>query len=116
VLNAGDDDDLLFGGKGNDALFGNEGNDFLVGDLGNDFLVGGGGADRFALQVNGGVDTVSDFSIGSDLIALSGGLQFSQLNIVQVGSNTAIRFNNQDVMILANVNANSINAASFISI
>jgi Ca2+-binding RTX toxin-like protein len=116
VLNGGDDDDILFGGKGNDILFGNDGNDFLAGDLGNDFLVGGGGSDRFVLQVNAGVDTVSDFMIGSDLIALSGGLQFSQLNIVQVGGNTVIRFNNQDVMILANVNANSINPASFISI
>jgi len=114
VLNGGDDDDLLFGGKGNDALFGNEGNDFLVGDLGNDFLVGGGGADRFALQVNGGVDTVSDFSIGQDFIVLTEGLQFNQLSLNQVGANTVIRVASQDVMILTGVVATNLTSASFL--
>lgn len=114
VISGGEGDDLIFGGKGNDTLFGNEGDDVLSGDLGNDFLFGGPGRDRFAVQANSGVDFVGDFKIGEDLLVLTGGLQFNQLSISQVGGNTVIRFNNQDVMILAGVTAANLSSASFV--
>lgn len=116
VINAGEGDDLLFGGKGGDTLFGNEGRDFLSGDLGNDFLTGGSGNDRFALQANGGIDFVADFSLGQDLLVLEGGLQFNQLAFNQVGGDTVIRLttNNQDIMVLQGITATSVTSANFV--
>ncbi|MCS6960741.1 MAG: Calx-beta domain-containing protein [Pseudanabaenaceae cyanobacterium SKYGB_i_bin29] len=114
VIYGGEGDDLIFGGKGNDTLFGNEGNDVLTGDLGNDFLFGGPGNDRFVLQANAGTDFVGDFVVGTDLLVLSGGIQFNQLAITQVGGNTVIRLDGKDLMILAGVTATAVTAASFV--
>lgn len=78
--------DFLKGDQGNDALFGSVGNDSLVGGVGNDtlnggaqtdILTGGRGADRFTFGVPSpfsedmGVDQITDFGVGSDLIVLS---------------------------------------------
>lgn len=68
----------LKGLAGNDTLVGGAGNDILVGGSGDDLLEGGAGADRFlfgsgsAFNTNAfGVDTISDFTKGTDVIALS---------------------------------------------
>uniref|UniRef100_A0A8J7A1I0 Calcium-binding protein n=1 Tax=Desmonostoc muscorum LEGE 12446 TaxID=1828758 RepID=A0A8J7A1I0_DESMC len=64
--------DNLIGGAGNDNLIGNSGNDILLGGLGNDILTGGSGADRFTFNSrNEGIDTITDFSVVDDAIALS---------------------------------------------
>ncbi|MBD2516057.1 hypothetical protein H6G93_13755 [Nostoc sp. FACHB-973] len=64
--------DNLIGGAGNDNLIGNGGNDILLGGLGNDILTGGSGADRFTFNSrNEGIDTIADFSVVDDAIALS---------------------------------------------
>jgi len=78
--------DALKGDRGNDALFGGIGNDTLMGGIGNDtlnggsqtdILTGGRGADRFTFGVSStfsedlGVDQITDFGVGSDLIVLS---------------------------------------------
>ena len=65
--------DLLAGGSGSDVLIGGKGKDFLDGDDGFDRLIGGAGADRFVFEsklVNN-VDTIVDFHVGVDKIALS---------------------------------------------
>jgi Ca2+-binding RTX toxin-like protein len=79
-------DDLLDGGDGHDELRGNSGNDTLVGGAGNDRLVGGagtdvmtGGAGNDIFQIGGwetglqgDADVITDFTVGEDLIDLSG--------------------------------------------
>ncbi len=75
---------LLYGLGGNDRLFGNaskntlnggSGSDTLYGKGGNDYLLGGSGIDQFvfstALNATKNVDRISDFSHGTDEIALS---------------------------------------------
>jgi len=120
----GQGDDTLYGGQGNDLLQGNEGNDFLSGDLGFDTLVGGAGADRFRIRTDagGGYDYVADFQVGTDLLVLVNGLQFSDLNIAQGsegdlpgGTVISLRSTGEILEILGNIQVGSINSSSFVS-
>ncbi|HEY9902883.1 MAG TPA: calcium-binding protein [Candidatus Sericytochromatia bacterium] len=62
----------LIGQAGNDLINGLDGDDTLVGGLGNDALAGGYGADRFMrMYSTTGVDTISDFQVGEDLLCFS---------------------------------------------
>ncbi|MFN6482142.1 MULTISPECIES: Calx-beta domain-containing protein [unclassified Nostoc] len=69
--------DNLQGGNGNDTLTGGTGDDVLWGGLGNDFLTGNAGKDKYQFQANGvfstslGVDNITQFEVGQDLIVLS---------------------------------------------
>jgi len=71
-------DDVLQGGLVDDTLQGGEGDDILSGFLGNDLLEGGAGLDQFVFgsgasfgQANPGMDTIQDFDVQADRIALS---------------------------------------------
>ncbi len=69
--------DFLFGGSGNDSLNGGIGRDRLNGGPGNDVLTGGASIDRFIFNANRpfsqedlGIDEITDFAPGQDLILL----------------------------------------------
>lgn len=77
--------DVVHGGDGIAWLFGGaDGDDLLLGDEGTDVLIGGAGADVFDYYVglrtiasadlvetvNNGTDTIKDFTLGLDKIAL----------------------------------------------
>ena len=68
---------VLTGNDGNDTLKGGAGMDRLSGGLGNDTLNGGAEADTFifdkAPNVTTNLDTVQDFTSGSDVLAFSKG-------------------------------------------
>ena len=78
-LGAGDDSftgsgsiqDVVDGGAGDDTLDGGGGDDILQGGTGADFLTGGAGDDLFEFGSSSGLDTISDFLIGSDQIDLT---------------------------------------------
>lgn len=75
VVFGGGGADTLFGGvNANDWLFGEGGNDFLSGGVFNDLLSGGAGADTYAFAswVGNGIDSILDFTTGSDKFQLSG--------------------------------------------
>lgn len=82
ILNGGSGNDLLYGGRGDDILIGGEGDDTLSGDGGNDILTGGTGRDIFVLAPRGGIDKITDFTKGQDLIGLSGGLTYAQIRVI----------------------------------
>ncbi|BAY79401.1 Na-Ca exchanger/integrin-beta4 (plasmid) [Nostoc linckia NIES-25] len=109
-------DDLIFGFAGNDVIVGGLGNDRLYGGVGSDNLTGGAGNDIFVLAKGEGTDTIKDFNISEDLIALSGGLTYSGLSITQSGSNTLIKdiSNNQNLASLTGITASNLNASNFI--
>lgn len=72
-LQGGAGNDTLQGNEGNDRLFGGDGNDRIGGGVGTDTLTGDGGADSFvfsAVTVTSGVDLITDFGKGRDLIIL----------------------------------------------
>lgn len=91
--------DHLFGGDGQDVLLGGTGGDRLNGGAGNDSLIGGGGKDRFIFNTNKvftpadfGVDNITDFTPGQDLILLDQ-RSFNALNSVGgVGFSVASEF------------------------
>lgn len=69
--------ELIRGLEGNDTLIGGGGNDTLDGGTGRDLLSGGAGADMFHFtdashSTRAAPDGITDFTIGSDLINLTG--------------------------------------------
>jgi Ca2+-binding RTX toxin-like protein len=71
ILIGGRGNDQLDSGTGNDTLIGGVGNDMLSGRIGADYLKGGAGADQFIFDAaRGGVDTVQDFSVGTDKLVI----------------------------------------------
>ncbi|MCL1474937.1 Calx-beta domain-containing protein [Argonema antarcticum] len=123
-------DDLLRGGKGNDSLFGDRGRDTIFGDLGADTLTGDSGGemntDVFVVgRGTGGptrpdADIVTDFQLCIDLISLTGGVSYADLNITQGtgadAANTIItdKVTGEFLAVLQNTNSDSIDGAAFI--
>jgi Ca2+-binding RTX toxin-like protein len=100
TLNGGRGNDFLRGEAGNDILDGGSGRDILIGGAGADSLTGGTGRDTFVLYSQSeGVDTITDFEDGFDLIDLRVmfarpefvGLGFAALGITASGADTIIR-------------------------
>ena len=82
--------DTLWGGAHDDILYGGADNDTLNGGTGNDTLSGDDGEDRFTFGANHGDDTVEDFDLLEDSLAL-GGLGFSSLSdLSSVASNATV--------------------------
>ncbi len=119
-LSGDNGNDTLFGGIGDDQLLGGAGDDWLYGNAGIDVLTGGYGADTFVLASAQGTDTITDFQVGTDKLALSGGLLFGQLLIQQQGTQAFI-MNSSDNQVLAkldNITASILSAqpSTFITI
>lgn len=67
TIDGGEGNDVIEGNQGNDFLYGGEGNDVLFGGVGDDELTGGEGEDTFAMRItHGGVNTITDFELGTD--------------------------------------------------
>ncbi|NET03137.1 MAG: hypothetical protein F6K16_00060 [Symploca sp. SIO2B6] len=110
--------DQLFGEEGDDQIWGDDGDDIIYGGFGNDTLTGdnfsgGKGSDTFVLALGEGTDTIVDFQIGEDLIALADSLSFGQLSITEDGGNTLIGFEEETLAILKGINANELTDTSF---
>jgi Ca2+-binding RTX toxin-like protein len=90
-----DGDHTLNGGAGDDILIGAEGEDTLTGGAGQDNLIGGRGIDTFVIKAGDGsttlanADVIQDFKDGTDLIGMTGGLQYTDLIIEQGTGNYA---------------------------
>jgi len=72
TITGNDSNNILSGKQGNDALLGGGGDDRIVGGIGDDIITGGDGADRFyRWRSDTGVDTITDFQVGEDLLYFS---------------------------------------------
>jgi Ca2+-binding RTX toxin-like protein len=88
-------DDTIFGLGGSDNLNGGAGHDVLVGGKGNDTLTGGAGADKFVLEPDGGVDTITGYDALEgdvlDLSALLDGFAGADVKVDAVGANANVQ-------------------------
>ncbi len=73
VLKGAAGNDKLYGYAGNDKLYGYAGNDYLDGGKGNDVLYGGAGNDTYVYRDGDGVDTVSGYEAGKDVLHIAKG-------------------------------------------
>jgi hypothetical protein len=119
IGNAGDDTliggngtDLLLGNLGDDLLYGGNGSDTLTGGLGSDTLTGGNGEDIFVFASGEGIDTITDFKLGTDQIGLTGGLTFGDLSF----SGNEIRIGSDVLAVLTGVNTNTLTASNFLTV
>jgi Ca2+-binding RTX toxin-like protein len=118
ILGGCEGNDTLYGGSDNDTLTGCQGDDILYGELGNDSLTGGSGNDIFVLNSGQGFDQIADFTVGQDLMGLSGGLSFGQLEITQKTQGTLIKnvLTGEELGVIIGVSANAITSANFLLI
>ena len=72
-----------------DMLTGTDGDDLLDGLLGDDTYTGGAGADQFVFAIAQGVDTITDFEVGTDQISL-GGLTPSGVKFFDLDNDTLV--------------------------
>ena len=63
----------LNGGEGLDTIYGGEGNDKIIGGKGNDILTGNDGIDTFLYDKSAGLDTITDFNTGIDILQFATG-------------------------------------------
>lgn len=106
----------VFGDAGNDSIYSGSGNDFINGGTGNDKIWLGGGRDQVVIAKGNGIDTIYNFQLGQTHIALAGGLQFSDLTIIQGQDGALIKAGNELLATLSLVAASGINSSSFISV
>ncbi|MCL1474338.1 S8 family serine peptidase [Argonema antarcticum] len=118
-LYGGDGDDILFGSF-NDRLFGGDGDDILFSGNGDNLMSGGVGADKFWIAMAAfpdSVNTIADFELVGDAIGI-GGLpevdSFADLSLVQSGNDTRISALGQELAILKDIQAGSLNSSNFI--
>jgi Ca2+-binding RTX toxin-like protein len=123
-IEAGAENDLIFGHDGDDRLFGQGGDDTigggvgadrLIGGSGNDTLTGGSDADTFVWTTGGGTDTVTSWEDGSDLLEFNGvaGIDdFSDLTVTDNGANAEVRFGS-DLLIVVVGAQGQIDATDF---
>jgi 3-phytase/alkaline phosphatase D len=84
TLSGNDGDDRIEGNHGDDKISGGTGDDKISGGLGSDTLSGKDGDDTFVFSTGEGVDTITDFAIGEDLIGLAGGLTLADIVLTPV--------------------------------
>ncbi|WGV28780.1 esterase-like activity of phytase family protein [Halotia branconii CENA392] len=128
TLQSNGSNNRLYGGSGDDKLFANE-NDTLVGGDGDDALfagqkggnslTGGTGADQFWIA-NASLPTskniVTDFTASIDVIGVGGiGVtQFSDLTLLQQGSDTLVKTGNTELVSLLGITSNSLTVSNFV--
>ena len=86
----------------------------LVDGLGDYWLLGGSGSDTFALELNAGTDTIADFTVGQDVIGLSDGLTFEELQFS--GSSILLSADQTTLATLTGVDATLLNPGDFVAL
>ncbi|MGB3534878.1 MAG: Ig-like domain-containing protein, partial [Microcoleaceae cyanobacterium] len=102
--------DTLHGGLAADTLKGGPGDDWLFGDEGSDLITTGSGSDRIVLfSMNNSTDTITDFTVGEDIILLGGGSGFNEISFTASGTSTIITANGQELAIVEQITPNALN-------
>ena len=108
----------VYAGDGDDTIIGSDLDNKIWGGRGENTLTGKGGSDTFIIKKDASTtDTIIDFEVGVDQIDLSdfGDINFSDLSIVQNGTNTEISTPDGQKIILEEINAGEILSNSFLT-
>ena len=107
---------LIEGTTGNDTLTGSAVSDRIVGFAERDVITTNDGNDVLVFNSPGeGVDTITDFSVGSDRIDLTGilgavdPLSSGRVGFTQNGDDAVMQYNNSDLAIFQNVDVIAMN-------
>ncbi len=116
----GNSDDVLSGEGGRDILTGDAGNDRILGGAGDDALSGEQGSDVFVFATGDGIDTVVDFTAGTDRIDLSAVAAIADLadldanHAIQDGCDLSIEGAGGDRIVLIGVALDGLEIAGFL--
>ena len=107
----------LRGTSGNDNISGTSGNDTIFGGAGNDTMAGGAGSDTFVFRANLGQDTVTDFTVGSDVLEFRDGVFADAAAVLAAatasGSDTLITIDVGNTILLKNVAVANLHTGDF---
>lgn len=120
IFQLSSEDIVVNGGLGEDEITGGSGDDLLNGGGHDDILTGGLGSDTFQFSNSTGIDVITDFSIGEDLLDVSA--IFDNVSDVlgvggaatQVGTSTLIDFGDNNAALLLNVNVSDLTSDSLV--
>ena len=118
-ITGSDLENVLIGGDGRDRLIARAGSDTLSGGLDNDVLEGGLDADVFVFEADSGIDLITDFVVGEDLLDVTAlGIAFSDMTIVDGPLGALVIFDlapgSVDLVQLVGIAAEDVRLASFI--
>ncbi|UVC06775.1 hypothetical protein IHQ71_16090 [Rhizobium sp. TH2] len=112
-----DGDNAIYGNSGRNRLSGLGGNDLLLGLGGNDWLTGGAGIDTFGFT-GSGVDRITDFTDGEDLIQIdiNGIDDFDNLKPLmrETGGNVIIETGHHDRLVIQGSALTELDAKDFL--
>ena len=83
--------DQLYGIGGNNTLVGGLGDDTLSAGTGVDIMTGGAGADNFTFTSSSGLNVITDFEDGLDVIEFASVTNVFDLSFVQLGDDVLIQ-------------------------
>ncbi|WP_436397730.1 DUF4214 domain-containing protein [Roseobacter sp. S98] len=105
--------DTVYGEAGNDVLQGGGGDETFSGGIGNDTLTGGADADTFVFTTGDGNDTITDFTLGVDVIRFEGtGLGFADLTITDSAGDAVVDYGSDQIE-LSGILASSLTSDNF---
>ncbi|MEP3047998.1 MAG: hypothetical protein ABJL55_19670 [Roseibium sp.] len=116
-MNVGAGDDTISIAGGADIIDGANGNDLLEGGSGADTLTGGFSTDTFVFNFGDGNDTITDFSVGEDVLEFVGTSFASFADVIAAsaddGSGNVDITVGSDVVSLNNISVASLTADDF---
>ncbi len=116
ILNGNAGNDTLNAGEQFDRLNGGEGDDTLIGGGGIDVLVGDEGQDLFYLEdIEGSLDWIRDFELGTDTIGLADGITYDELEITG-RVNSFINYQGNEIAVVLGVNPSELISDHFIEV
>jgi len=107
----------IIGSDHDDTLVGNKIANKIHSGGGNDTITGGSGADIFSFDIGDGIDRITDFDVGTDLIDLStSGVEFSEISIVDESNSVRVTYSTalRGEVVIDGVTASQLTQASFI--
>lgn len=103
-------DRIVISGNSADIVTGGDGDDWIDAGLGKDRITGGAGRDTIVVRVGSGIDTVTDFQDGLDLVRLEG---IASVTTASVSGGVRLSWGTTDSLMLTGMMLAQISAADY---